>query len=67
MNNTAQEETYGYNADDEILIRVRAMEALRQMRAYAESKGWMSDEEIEAEIAAARRERHEREKNKSRD
>ena len=57
MNNTAQEETYGYNADDEILIRVRAMEALRQMRAYAESKGWMSDEEIEAKIAVARRER----------
>lgn len=51
----------------EAIIRARAMEAFESMREIARQRGWMSDEEIEAEIAAARRERHEREKNESRD
>ncbi len=51
----------------EAVIRARAVEAFESMREIARQRGYMSDEEIEAEIAAARRERHEREKNESRD
>ncbi|MDD7542277.1 MAG: hypothetical protein SPK50_08115 [Mobiluncus porci] len=38
--------------------QVRFNETLRKMRARAESMGFMTDEEIEAEIAAAREEMH---------
>lgn len=48
----------------ELMLRAvrqaKAMIAFNDMRAIAAENGYMSDEEIEAEITAARRERHER-------
>ncbi len=50
--------------DFELMLRAvrqaKAMIAFNSMRARAAEYGYMNDEEIEAEIAAARRERHER-------
>lgn len=50
--------------DFELVLRAvrqaKAMIAFNSMRAVAAENGYMGDEEIEAEIAAARKERHER-------
>ena len=43
------------------VIRSRAIKAFENMRAMAEKRGWMTEEEIEAEIEAFRREKRERE------
>ena len=44
---------------NEIVARARAMKSFERIRRIAESRGWMTDEEIEEEIAAARQERRE--------
>ena len=50
--------------DFELMLRsirqAKAMIAFNNMRSIAAENGYMSDEEIEAEISAARRERRER-------
>ena len=48
------------------VYQARGQKAIEEMRAMAEAHGWMTDEEIEAEIAAYRREKREREQRESR-
>ena len=55
--NTAQKETYGYNTDEKVVLRVRAMEAFESMCEIARQKGYMSDEGIETVINKSRQER----------
>lgn len=52
--NTLTEE-YGHITRE--AIQARAMMAFEDMRAIAEANGWLSDDDIEAEISASRRER----------
>ena len=42
--------------------QAKAMIAFNSMRAVAAENGYMNDDEIEAEIAVARKERHERQR-----
>lgn len=43
------------------MIRFMGLLAMNHMRSEAEKRGWMTEEEIEEEIAAARREKRARE------
>lgn len=53
-------EEYKRVYDQVMNVRKEALEAFMEMRNIAAIHGYMTDEEIEAEIQASRRERHSR-------